>query len=287
MAERTNTTTPDSGGPNPGPRPGRGNNRGGQGRPRWSKNKQPRHNFTGKTKEMNGHVFQLRVEQRKKGQFQETLEQLQVHASSAYKSEIKHLKILFTQLETPKIVKPEPTKDGVKQDDVIYREEVRHYLKEKRNLDTTLASLYNVVWGQCSKFLQNKLKSNSKYSVFDENSDVASLLTEIKSLSNQLEENVSSWDALHEAKLKLYQYQQSDEESLADHMRNFKSLCSTVEYHGGDTFFDREMVDVEIREDLKQNLKAKVRDEYRVRVTERAKAVAFIKSANKKGTESY
>ena len=43
---------------------------------------------------------------KKKGRFQETMEQLQVHASSAYKSEIKHLKVLFTQLETPKVVKP-------------------------------------------------------------------------------------------------------------------------------------------------------------------------------------
>ena len=141
-------------------------------------------------------------------------------------------------------MKPEPIQDGVKQEDMIYREEIRQYFKEKRNLDTTLASLYNVVWGQCSKLLQNKLKSNTKYSLFDDNNDVASLLTEIKTLSYQLEENISSWDALHEAKVRLYQYQQSNDESLADHMRNFKSLCSTVEYHGGDTFFDREMVDV-------------------------------------------
>ena len=42
------------------------------------------------------------------------------------------------------------------------------------------------------------------------------------------------------------------------------------------------MVEKEIREDIKKNMKTIARDEYRVRVTERAKAVAFIKSANKK-----
>ena len=104
---------------------------------------------------------------------------MQVYASSAYKNEIKYLKVLFTQLQEPNIIKPEPPKGGNIQDDTIYREEVRQYIKEKRNLDTTLVSLYNVVWGQCSKLLQNKLKSNPKYTSFDDNSDVVSLLTEI------------------------------------------------------------------------------------------------------------
>ena len=64
-----------------------------------------------------------------------------------------------------------------------------------------------------------------------------SLLTEIKALSNQLEENISSYDALHETKTKFFQYQQGEDETLADHMRNFKALCSTIDYHGGDAFF--------------------------------------------------
>ena len=47
---------------------------------------------------MNGQVFQLQLEQKKKGQFQETLDQLQIYASSNYKKDIKHLKILFTDV---------------------------------------------------------------------------------------------------------------------------------------------------------------------------------------------
>ena len=66
MSERTNVTTTTSGSPHPGQRSGRGNNRGSRGKPRWNKNRQNKYNFTGKTKEMNGHVFQLRVEQKKR-----------------------------------------------------------------------------------------------------------------------------------------------------------------------------------------------------------------------------
>ena len=85
-----------------------------------------------------------------------------------------------------------------------------------------LVSLYNVVWGQCSKLLQNKLKANLQYGQFNNTINVVTLLKEIKLLSNKIEENTSVYDALHEAKSKFYKYQQGDNETLADHMRNFK-----------------------------------------------------------------
>ena len=84
-------STPKSGGSNPGQRPSRNGTQGCRGRQKWEKSKQNKGNFTGKTKEMNGHVFQLQVEQRCKGQYQETVDQLQVYASPAYKKEIKKL----------------------------------------------------------------------------------------------------------------------------------------------------------------------------------------------------
>ena len=90
---------------------------------------------------MNGHVFQLQVEQRKKGQYQETMEQLHVYASNTYKKEIKHLKVLFTQLQKPNIVKPEQDKKSELYDETIYKEEVRQYIKDKRSLESTLVAL--------------------------------------------------------------------------------------------------------------------------------------------------
>ena len=146
------------------------------------------------------------MEQRKKGQFQDTLEQLKVYSLTIYKKEIKQLKALFTQLTLPVLVKPEAPKDKNK-DDTMYKEECTVYLKDKKSLDTTLVSLYNVVWGQCSRLMQNKLNSNPKFVGFDDTSDVASLLTEIKLLSNTMEENISAYDALHKAKIKFYRYQ--------------------------------------------------------------------------------
>ena len=59
---------------------------------------------------------------------------------------------------------------------------------------------------QKSNFLQNKLKASIAYSEFDKNSDVVTLLMQIKHLGNKMEENTSVCDSLHESKVKLHTY---------------------------------------------------------------------------------
>ena len=108
------------------------------------------------------------------------------------------------------------------------KKKLNNILKIKKKIECTLASLYNVVWGKCRKLLQNKLKSTPTFVKMDDNCDVATLLNEIKILSNKMEDNISTYNRLHEAKVKLFCYQQSDDEMLADYMRNFKDLCNSI-----------------------------------------------------------
>ena len=81
---------------------------------------------------MNGHVFQLQVERKKKGQFQDTVDQLLVYASSAYVKEIKHLKPLFTQLELPSIVQPEALKSEDVVEQALFLEAIKQHFKDKK-----------------------------------------------------------------------------------------------------------------------------------------------------------
>ena len=67
--------------------------------------------FKGKVVEMNGHVFELPSERKKKNQFKETIEALRVFAASHYKKDVKYLEILFKDLKEltiPLPVKPQP-----------------------------------------------------------------------------------------------------------------------------------------------------------------------------------
>ena len=95
-------------GPNPGTAIGMGGTRRhNNAKAKWNRSKQTKNTFIGKTKEMNGHVFQLHAEQKKKGQFRDTLDQLQVYSSLVHKKEIKELKVLFTHSTQPVLTKPE------------------------------------------------------------------------------------------------------------------------------------------------------------------------------------
>lgn len=80
-------------------------NRQGQGN-RQSNNR----GFVGDTKGMNGHVFQVHAEQKKRGQFQDTLDMLKIYASTAFKKDITSLNILFSELKEPRIPEPEEPK---------------------------------------------------------------------------------------------------------------------------------------------------------------------------------
>ena len=81
---------------------------------------------------MNAHVFLLQVEQKYKGQYQETLDQLQVYASSIYKRDIKALKVLITELEQPTLIAQIPIKNPTIIEDTLFKEKIKQYTKDKK-----------------------------------------------------------------------------------------------------------------------------------------------------------
>jgi hypothetical protein len=157
-----------------------------------NRNNQRNNVFKGETPGMGGHVFQIHSEQTKRGQFQDTLDALKVYSSTTFRKEITSLNKLFTQLKTPEVVKPkDPPLSKVKNEDgtftnkvsrfdeTVYNEEVKQWIKDNKNLRSTLTALYNIVWGQCSRLMKNKLKAIRDFDSIEEESDVTQLLKEI------------------------------------------------------------------------------------------------------------
>ena len=64
--------------------------------------------FVGDTKDMNGHVFQIHSEQRKKNQFNDTMDVLKTYTSQKYVKHIDYLTPLFVDLLVPEIPRPVP-----------------------------------------------------------------------------------------------------------------------------------------------------------------------------------
>ena len=159
--------------------------------------------FKGDVELMNGNVFQLHTECKKRGQFQDTLDALNALASTEYKKEVRYLDPLFRKLEAPSV--PLPTKpeqiaiknedgsytyhdDPVKMD--IYREEIKAYVGKMDRLKHTETALYNIVWGQCSRLMKNKLQADENFEDIEEDHNVSGLLKGIRSLYHQIDNNI-------------------------------------------------------------------------------------------------
>jgi hypothetical protein len=163
------------------------------------------------------------------------------------------------------------------------------WIKETKSLQTTIQSLYNIVWVQCSKLMCNKVRAVKDFRDIENKGDVTRLLLEIRGVSHQLEANMSVYNSLDEAKKKFYAYKQGDDNSNAKHLQNFKSIVDVIEHFGGDIFQDKalkeherskygEPIDEQDIEEHERFLEKTVRN--------KMMAVAFIKRANTKRYEN-
>lgn len=93
------------------------------------------------------------------------------------------------------------------------------------------------------------------------------------------------YGSLDEAKRKFYVYRQSDDDSNAKHLQNFKNIVDVIEHFGGDIFQDKALIEHE-REKYGNPI-----DEYDIqeherflekKVRDKMMAVAFLRRANTK-----
>ena len=126
----------------------------------------------------------------------DTMELLQVYLSSKYKSDIMSLSVLFTDMEMPTVKKPKEPKEITVTDkkrisstkiskfkETIYNERIKQWICDDHSLEATIRSLYNIVRGQCSNVMKNKLTMAKNYATFKRKGEVAELLREVRRVS--------------------------------------------------------------------------------------------------------
>ena len=176
--------------------------------------------FKGETPGMQGRVFCLQSKQTKKGEFKDTMEALERYAGRAYPLDTTKLQTLFKNLVKPSFEEPTiPTSKATskttgaegeepyqptKWEKIKFVEEYKLYLKSQERLTATLIALFNVVWGQCSRRIQERLKAEEDYEEAYQKSNVAVLLKFIKIVSHKFEANVCLDESLWEAKHKFF-----------------------------------------------------------------------------------
>ena len=266
--------------------------------------------FKGQTPGMHGNVFEVLGEKGYKNQFKDTLEALERYAGETYPREVALLQPLFKRLEHPKVETPAPpmnfpkkvikeeiTKSGDEEEEeeeketdestsewekLIFRERIKMYLHQEQRLKSTLIGLYNVTWGQCSRKMKDQLEANEGYAKISKADDVVGLLKLIKVLSHQFAVNRSLEESLDDATLKMMAYQQGEDDSVADHIRNIKNLCNMLEHYGGWLIDDEKLIEVAKKKDRDENVAPKSDAAYRKMVRNKSAALRALKSSKHK-----
>ena len=117
---------------------------------------------------------------------------------------------------------------------MIFQEEVRAFVKRKIVLESNLATVYAVAWGQCSEDMKNRLKTHDGYELKSAAHDCVWLLQQIKSVKMQYDESTDSFVSLLEALYNFSVCKQTVGQSAEDYAERLVGWgWETMEAHGG------------------------------------------------------
>jgi hypothetical protein len=200
--------------------------------------------FKGESSEMKGHVFQLAHETNNAQQFTKTMDMLKSYVPERFTNPMDVLLIFKVPHELPFITEPDPPEDA---EDSFQRKHWERlfddYLSRENQLKGNLARLYNLIWGQCSKALKEKLKSRQGYSNAQEANDASWLVISIKELSFKFEEQKYFFLSMFEAKRKLFALWQAINQTIQDYHATFMNLVNAIKHFGGTFGTEQALVD--------------------------------------------
>jgi hypothetical protein len=275
---------------------GRGNSgRGGRGGRGHTNDRKPGANnasnnisssnkYKGKTEALNEHCFHTHSENPKRTEFITTLEAIKMYAAKEYKTQFTHMKdSIFEKFEQP-VLKP-PTKVASTVDEIdklIYIEDYKIYKKDEKELKNALMTLFDVIIGQCSPLLKSKLKALETWDQMEANSEVGTLLKEIKSVTHQFQSNISIYEALDEAKRQYYTFRHHHEHmTTITFMKTLKNIVDVIEFYGGSISNDPALVKYEKDLDKKNGIHGVTDKEYDQRVRDKVLGVGTLRRADK------
>ena len=249
--------------------------------------------FKGGYTEMNGHVFQSSEESKVNLQYSRTTNRLCRYVNNKFKYP-DDIHKLVSNLEETKIKCPcSPNKMATKKADMTLAEEAMLKRKLDRYMDRediyeqNKKKLYNVIWSQSSKTLQNKIESLKEYGEKEEEKDCVWLLSKIKAVMHKFDEREFLPSSINSAVIGLYECKQGKTERCSNYLARFRSQLETLEYYKGSFGEHHGLVlkELEISEEEyipeKHKPGKKRYNKYMARAKKRAVAELFLRNTDK------
>jgi hypothetical protein len=117
-------------------------------------------------------------------------------------------------------------------DQEIFREEVRMFVKTKAVIESTMKSLYDLIWGQCRESLRSRLRGNSDFATYSVNADSLALLKGIRAEMTGFRTKQYLPHSLDKTMCDFYNVTQDKHCSNQEYYDEFKSMVSTAEESG-------------------------------------------------------
>jgi hypothetical protein len=227
---------------------GRGNWRGGYKGRRGNKPKQgttiyrkpeviQKEKFTGRSDDLEGYVYTL-VSNKGGLQFTRTTEEVARYAGEKYSVVGAYVRTAILTMTQQVPVRPTapapqgtpPVVDPV--DQAIFNEEIRQFVRNKAAIIAAMKAIYSVIWGQCSKGLRSKLKSNSSYDGISVDADSLALLKEIRSEMTGFKKRNYLPRSVHSIMREFYNLSQGKHRTNQEYYDEFNKLVAAVDECG-------------------------------------------------------
>jgi hypothetical protein len=147
--------------------------------------------FLGRSDDLKGFIYDI-TNTKGRVAYTRTTEELARYVGEKYTTTGSFIRTAILTLNVPVPTRPTappatvapltpgdpPTTDPVDQE--IFREEIRIFVKTKAAIESTMKSLYDLIWGQCSKSLRSRLRGYEDYTNYSSNADSLALLKGIR-----------------------------------------------------------------------------------------------------------
>jgi hypothetical protein len=189
--------------PEPGSSDGGGRNRSCRGRRgangfKLNALQPPKVKFDGSCEGLKGHVYDM-LDYKQADAFTKTTKELAGYVGRTMK-EGDDVRLAVQNLKLPTFNKPkQPVGEVDEYSKLEYGTEVKLHLGRVAQLASNMRTLYNIVIGQCSESMVNKLESTDGFDTISSTSDSIGLLVAIKKISYNHETQKFSVHGMHEA----------------------------------------------------------------------------------------
>ena len=182
-------------------------------------------NVKGDIEELGENVFDL-IGGGTAGLFERTSRKLADYVGKEYGGSIRYA---VEYHEEKKIADPDPLGSNPSAAQrMIYNEEIKEIVKEKRNMKKDLEKLCSVVWGQCTPAMKAKLRATKNYDNNKKDLKSIELLKEIKNISYNFQDKNYVLAAIHVVLERFINCKQKEDVSDQKYLDLFNDNVKTI-----------------------------------------------------------